>query len=133
MTPVDPLSPAEKTQYEYCRYPDCTCPHRGPCAPEVSERRSCFVCPECGPRVGADEDDCCRMCGADTTKAPTEERQTTDAIVTAADAAKAFCIHRIQRAIRAAKGLMPLTAEECVTILENSNWEEELRAEERRT
>ena len=33
----------------------------------------CFVCPDCGPIVKADEDGCCAYCGADTTTAPTKD------------------------------------------------------------
>lgn len=33
-------------------------------------RRHMFVCPECGPRVGVDDDGTCRSCGADCTVAP---------------------------------------------------------------
>jgi hypothetical protein len=46
----------------------------------------------------------------------------------AADAAKAWCIARLQRAIRETERLraMPLTADECVTILQHSTWEDDL-------
>jgi hypothetical protein len=51
-----------------------------------------------------------------------------DSIVMAADAAKAWCIARLQRAIRETERLraMPLTADECVTILQHSTWEDDL-------
>lgn len=54
------------------------------------------------------------------------ETPERDPIVMAADAAKAACILRIQRAIAATGDLhaMPLTAEECVTILEHMAWDE---------
>jgi hypothetical protein len=51
-----------------------------------------------------------------------------DPIVMAADAAKAACIRRLQRAISdiGRRGMLPLNADECVAILERMTWEGEM-------
>jgi hypothetical protein len=51
-----------------------------------------------------------------------------DPVVMAADAAKAACIRRLQRAISDTERLnmLPLTADECVGILERMTWQDEI-------
>ena len=61
---------------------------------------------------------------ADAVNAPEGAAMTdtpSDPIVQAAKAGWALAIERLRQAIRFSQGKMPLTAEECVTILENSD------------
>jgi hypothetical protein len=54
------------------------------------------------------------------------EQETRDSIVLAANAARGWCVERIRRAVAETRrlGLLPLNADECATILENSSWDD---------
>ena len=68
-----------------------------------------------------------RVAEASATLPDSSQPIERDSIVMAAEAGRAMCVARLRRAVMDTRrlGLMPLNADECVTILENTKWEDE--------